>query len=166
MAAHCDITAAISDIRAAASIAFSVTEPQWAQSFWDRSAERTCCFQSCFQGSRIFQMATSKALKRWLLNMPGSSGSQAVGGDHQVPAEEIAAVGHSYEMAAHFDITAAISDTTAALCDIKAAASIAFSVTEPQWGLRAFGTAVLRGRAASRAASKAHVLLRWRVARL
>ena len=90
--------AALCDITAASSIALSVTEPQWAQSFWDRSSERTCCFQSCFQGSAIASMARRKAPRRRRQNIPGSSGSQAVGEDHQVPAEEMAAGGHRYEM--------------------------------------------------------------------
>lgn len=41
--ALCDITAALCDITARQGL--QLAEPQWAQSFWDRGAERTCRFQ-------------------------------------------------------------------------------------------------------------------------
>ena len=54
----------------------TVAEPQWAQSFWDSSAERTCCFQ----GSSVADMERGKARRaKRPKTFDHSAASEAVG---------------------------------------------------------------------------------------
>ena len=87
-AALYDITAALCDVTAA-SVGCSVAEPQWAQSFWDGSAERTCCFQR----SSVANMARAKARRaRRPKASERSAASEAVGEARQRRVEEAAAM--------------------------------------------------------------------------